>query len=130
MRKIDRIGCILEKVQTYSCWNSGIWSKLLTIEKPYITFRVVQSLFQQYDRSPSRVVVNKNQVSRSEDEAKKEVAATIEDKDEEDKEIMEVLGAEEVDTELDYEVNSEMTTIRECIQKMKCIFKGYFLLTT
>ena len=91
---------------------------------------MVQSLFQQYDRSPSRVVVNKNQVSRSEDEAKKEVAATIEDKDEEDKEIMEVLGAEEVDTELDYEVDSEMTTIRECSQKMKCIFKGYFLLTT
>ena len=83
--------------------------------------RVVQSLFQQYDRSPSRVVVNKNQVSRSEDEAKKEVAATIEDEDEEDKEIMEVLGAEEVDTELDYEVDSEMTTIRECSQKMKCI---------
>ena len=79
--------------------------------------RVVQSLFQQYDRSPSRVVVNKNQVSRSEDEAKKEVAATIEDESEEDKEIMEVLGAEEVDTELD----SEMTTIRECSQKMKCI---------
>ena len=83
--------------------------------------RVVQSLFQQYDRSPSRVVVNKNQVSRSEDEAKKEVAATIEDEDEEDKEIMEVLGAEEVDTELDYEVDSEMTTITECSQKMKCI---------
>ena len=60
-----------------------------------------------------RVVVNKNQVSRSEDEAKKEVAATIEDEDEEDKEIMEVLGAEEVDTELDYEVDSEMTTKRE-----------------
>ena len=86
---------------------------------------MVQSLFQQYDRSPSRVVVNKNQVSRSEDEAKKEVAATIEDEDEEDKEIMEVLGAEEVDTELDYEVNSEMKTIRECSQKMKCI-KGLF----
>ena len=58
-------------------------------------------------------MVNKNQVSRSEDEAKKEVAATIEDEDEEDKEIMEVLGAEEVDTELDYEVDSEMTTKRE-----------------
>ena len=42
----------------------------------------------------------------------------IEDEDEEDKEIMEVLGAEEVDTELDYEVDSEMTTIRECSQKM------------
>ena len=82
---------------------------------------MVQSLFQQYDRSPSRVVVNKNQVSQSKDEAKKEVAATIEDKDEEDKEIMEVLGAEEVDTELDYEVDSEMTTITECSQKMKCI---------
>ena len=63
--------------------------------------RVVQSLFQQYDRSPRRVIVNKNQASRSEYEAKKEVAATIEDEDEEDKEIMEVLGAEEVDTELD-----------------------------
>ena len=97
----------------------------LTHHTPYtvqfIGTRVVQSLFQQYDRSPSRVVVNKNQVSRSEDEAKKEVAATIEDEDEEDKEIMEVLGAEEVDTELDYEVDSEMTTIRECSQKMKCI---------
>ena len=79
----------------------------------FISCRVVQSLFQQYDRSPSRVVVNKNQVSRSEDEAKKEVAATIEDESEEDKEIMEVLGAEEVDTELDYEVDSEMTTKRE-----------------
>ena len=66
---------------------------------------------------PSRC--NKNQVSRSEDEAKKEGAATIED--EEDKEIMEVLGAEEVDTDLDYEVDSEMTTITECSQKMKCI---------
>ena len=86
---------------------------------------MVQSLFQQYDRSPSRVVVNKNQVSRSEDEAKKEVAATIEDEDEEDKEIMEVLGAEEVDTELDYKVDSEMTTIREYSQKMKCI-EGLF----
>ena len=82
---------------------------------------MVQSLFQQYDRSPRRVIVNKNQASRSEYEAKKEVAATIEDEDEEDKEIMEVLGAEEVDTELDYEVDSEMTTIRECSQKMKCI---------
>ena len=71
--------------------------------------RVVQSLFQQYDRSPRRVIVNKNQASRSEYEAKKEVAATIEDEDEEDKEIMEVLGAEEVDTELDYEVDSEAT---------------------
>ena len=49
------------------------------------------------------------------------MAATIEDEDEEDKEIMEVLGAEEVDTELDYEVDSEMKTIRECSQKMKCI---------
>ena len=49
------------------------------------------------------------------------MAATIEDEDEEDKEIMEVLGAEEVDTELDYEVDSEMTTITECSQKMKCI---------
>ena len=58
------------------------------------------------------------------------MAATIEDESEEDKEIMEVLGAEEVDTELDYEVNSEMKTIRECSQKMNCIFKGYFLLTT
>ena len=56
-----------------------------------------------------RVIVNKNQASRSEYEAKKEVAATIEDEDEEDKEIMEVLGAEEVDTELDYEVDSEVT---------------------
>ena len=37
------------------------------------------------------------------------MAATIEDEDEEDKEIMEVLGAEEVDTELDYEVDSEAT---------------------
>ena len=74
-----------------------------------ITCRVVQSLFQQYDRSPRRVIVNKNQASRSEYEAKKEVAATIEDEDEEDKEIMEVLGAEEVDTELDYEVDSEAT---------------------
>ena len=37
----------------------------------------------------------------------------IEDEDEEDKEIMEVLGAEEVDTELDYKVDSEMKTIRE-----------------
>ena len=55
------------------------------------------------------------------DPSKKEVAATIEDEDEEDKEIMEVLGAEEVDTELDYEVDSEMTTITECSQKMKCI---------
>ena len=88
----------------------------LEMEDPEVeclSCRVVQSLFQQYDRSPSRVVVNKNQVSRSEDEAKKEVAATIEDKDEEDKEIMEVLGAEEVDTELDYKVDSEMKTIRE-----------------
>ena len=33
----------------------------------------------------------------------------IEDEDEEDKEIMEVLGAKEVDTELDYEVDSEAT---------------------
>ena len=74
-----------------------------------IPFSVVQSLFQQYDRSPRRVIVNKNQASRSEYEAKKEVAATIEDEDEEDKEIMEVLGAEEVDTELDYEVDSEAT---------------------
>ena len=101
-------------------------SKVESIDISYlqsssIKVRVVQSLFQQYDRSPSRVVVNKNQVSRSEDEAKKEVAATIEDEDEEDKEIMEVLGAEEVDTELDYEVDSEMTTITECSQKMKCI---------
>ena len=74
-----------------------------------VYIRVVQSLFQQYDRSPRRVIVNKNQASRSEYEAKKEVAATIEDEDEEDKEIMEVLGAEEVDTELDYEVDSEAT---------------------
>ena len=41
------------------------------------------------------------------------MAATIEDEDEEDEEIMEVLGAEEVDTELDYKVDSEMKTIRE-----------------
>ena len=34
--------------------------------------------------------------------------ATIDDKDKEDKEIMEVLGAEEVDTELDSEVDSEL----------------------
>ena len=33
----------------------------------------------------------------------------IEDEDEEDKEIMEVLGAEEVETQLDYEVDSEVT---------------------
>ena len=33
----------------------------------------------------------------------------IEDEDEEDKEIMEVLGAEEVETELDYEVFAEVT---------------------
>ena len=33
----------------------------------------------------------------------------IEDKVKEDKEIMEVLGAEEVETELDYEVDSEVT---------------------
>ena len=33
----------------------------------------------------------------------------IEDEDEEDKEIMLVLGAEEVETELDYEVDSEVT---------------------
>ena len=33
----------------------------------------------------------------------------IEDEDEEDKEIMEVLGAEEVETELYYEVDSEVT---------------------
>ena len=33
----------------------------------------------------------------------------IEDEDEEDKEIMEVLGAEEVETELDYEVDSKVT---------------------
>ena len=37
------------------------------------------------------------------------MAATIEDESEEDKEIMEVLGAEEVETELDYEVDSEET---------------------
>ena len=100
---------------------SKVWKYKLQRDLNCFHCRVVQSLFQQYDRSPSRVVVNKNQVSRSEDEAKKEVAATIEDEDEEDKEIMEVLGAEEVDTELDYEVDSEMTTIRECSQKMKCI---------
>ena len=33
----------------------------------------------------------------------------IEDEDKEDKEIMEVLGAEEVETELYYEVDSEVT---------------------
>ena len=49
------------------------------------------------------------------------MAATIEDEDEEDKEIMEVLGAEEVDTELDYEVDSEATKKRERSQYMKCI---------
>ena len=37
----------------------------------------------------------------------------IEDEDEEDKEIMEVLGAEEVETELYYEVDSEVTKKRE-----------------
>ena len=37
----------------------------------------------------------------------------IKDKDEEDKEIMEVLGAKEVETELDYEVN--------CSQSSTCI---------
>ena len=78
------------------------------------TFSTIRSISE-------RVVVNKNQVSRSEDEAKKEVAATIEDEDEEDKEIMEVLGAEEVDTELDYEVDSEATKKRERSQYMKCI---------
>ena len=33
----------------------------------------------------------------------------IEDEDEEDKEIMEVFGAEEVENELDYEVFAEVT---------------------
>ena len=46
------------------------------------------------------------------------MAATIEDEDEEDKEIMEVLGAEEVETELDYEVDSEVTK-KERSQNMK-----------
>ena len=43
----------------------------------------------------------------------------IEDEDEEDKEIMEVLGAEEVETELYYEVDSEVTKKRERSQNMK-----------
>ena len=86
-------------------------------------YKVVQSIFQQYDRSPRRVIVNKNQASRSEYEAKKEVAATIEDEDEEDKEIMEVLGAEEVDTELDYEVDSEATK-KEREANIWNVFKG------
>ena len=38
------------------------------------------------------------------------MAATIEDKVEEDKEIMEVIRAEEVDFELDFEVHSEVNT--------------------
>ena len=38
------------------------------------------------------------------------MAATIDDKVEEDTEIMEVLRAEEVDFELDFEVHSEVNT--------------------
>ena len=74
-----------------------------------------KKLFRLLNKKERR---DKRKGSRSDYEAKKEVAATIEDKDEEDKEIMEVLGAEEVDTQLDYEVDSEMTIIRECSQKM------------
>ena len=48
---------------------------------------------------------DKRKGSRSDYEAKKEVAATIEDKDEEDKEYMEVLKAEEADSELDLEMD-------------------------
>ena len=48
---------------------------------------------------------DKRKGSRSDYEAKKEVAATIEDKDEEDKEYMEVLKAEEADSELDFEMD-------------------------
>ena len=47
------------------------------------------------------------------------MAATIEDKVEEDTEIMEVLRAEEVD--FDFELHSEVNTKRECSQKMKSI---------
>ena len=43
----------------------------------------------------------------------------IEDEDEEDKEIMEVLGAKEVETQLDYEVDSKVTKKRERSQNMK-----------
>ena len=43
----------------------------------------------------------------------------IEDKDKEDKEIMEVLGAEEVETELDYEVNcSQCSTCIAILQNL------------
>ena len=48
---------------------------------------------------------DKRKGSRSDYEAKEEVAATIEDKDEEDKEYMEVLKAEEADSELDFEMD-------------------------
>ena len=43
--------------------------------------------------------------SKSDYETKEEEAATIEDKDEEDKEYMEVLKAEEADSELDLEMD-------------------------
>ena len=54
---------------------------------------VVHSPLQQYDRSPSASLLRKQ--SRGEGKAKKEVAAMSDDKDEEDKEILEALIVED-----------------------------------
>ena len=61
-----------------------------------------KKLFRLLNKKERR---DKRKGSRSDYEAKKEVAATIEDKDEEDKEYMEVLKAEEADSELDFEMD-------------------------